>query len=545
MAPRNDYWGSRLRRASPYWPQRLLHLQGDKLVSIKRVGESTYGEFEAPPYNILSYTWGRFTSYDGEALPIENVSWAIPRVRPDHFTVDAFLAVIRRVALGAEAKEGEKCHHIWLDIACINQLDRKEMLEEIGRQAAIFNRANHCFIWLNKTPADRVYCIAKTWGSWPSKDFWDEIDSDAGLDLVKKWPAQHRDFLNDPWFTSLWTLQEAFLRPDALILTRENNTVMAAPLLQQKRMKPLRLFDLVARCSVFYDTIEDADLDDDMDPVRRDVYRQVCALINEYGLRVIGDGNAMELYACSDKKRPRNELDKIYGIQQIFNFSMGEASSLCELEDRLGAYLNELNPVIAQAFVHVEEPSPMRSWRLTPKIHIPAGVHSSLEEPQPDCRIQFDETLALATFSGSAASFEDCVSFWQHASEEVPYYGSHEFIETIYLDPTPNHRARFPDLFFQSEMMPDGWEDLDMNGALQEEFGRKLHVLLVGRTKFTGMSEFLKFKTIGILAYPSTDEANRTRWVRIGFVIWDVWSDQVLEEEKRVFRQSSNNLYLG
>lgn len=176
MAPnRHDFWRSSLAQPLPYWPRRLLHLQGDKL-SVPRTGESTYGEFEAPTYNILSYTWGRFMSPDGEALPFENVSWDIPKVHTDHFTVDAFRTVIKRVALGMEGEDGEKCQHIWLDLACINQKDQAEMLEEIGRQAAIFNKARHCFIWLNRTTTDRVAAIVKLWASSFFVDFYNDFE---------------------------------------------------------------------------------------------------------------------------------------------------------------------------------------------------------------------------------------------------------------------------------------------------------------------------------------------------------------------------------
>lgn len=546
MKDRNDFWRARLNQVAPYWPRRLLHIQGEKLVSVQRRGRSTYGDFKSPKYNILSYTWGRFLSTSGTALPIEGVSWDIPRVHPDHFTTSSFHSIIQKVALGWDSDGADSCCHIWLDIACINQDSSDgEMLDEIGRQAAIFNRAQSCFIWLSHTPAWSLKSIVRLWDSCFHTVFRDQVEGDIGTRIIKEWPAKHRDFFSDPWFSSLWTLQEAFLRPDAILLTQEGSAVSGRwgyP--GDNDRGPVRLNRLARCCVKFCVVIETYTDDDDIGPLHLDIFHQLLGLIDEYGLRVVGESNAVKLYSCSDNKKPLKPLDKIYGIQQVFGFSLGSASSLMELEDRFGLYLNELNPVIAQAFVHEEEPLPGRSWRITPKIHVPLNTLYILEqEPEPSCEIRYDDRLELATFRGATASFEDCVSFWKHAAESEDYNGGLDCVQIIYLDRTLSNRSRFPESFFQTDSLMDEEHLWSINRPLLDVFGPQLCVLRVGLSRNTKKQGL--YKSFGVLVYPSENDSDGTRWIRIGFVTWDVWSADEVKEESHIFQQLQHPLCLA
>lgn len=548
MTEREEFWRARLNEVSPYWPRRLLSLQGDKLVSVERTGESTYGDFEAPTYNILSYTWGRFRTSDEVRVPIENVSWDIPSVKPEHFTTDSFRQVIKRVARGCEP-DSDAYQHIWLDIACIHQTDRDQMLEEIGRQAAIFNRARHCFIWLNHTPASSLLSTLELWGSWADKDFWSQVEGEGGLEFIKDWPRKHHEFFSDPWFSSLWTLQEAFLRRDAILLTQEHSPVVARWKWQQKQARLVRLSDLTAACSIFREMLTDGDPDTDLalGPGHRQIYDQAMTLMDKYGLHILGQNSAIELYACSDNRTPSNPLDKIYGIQQIFGISLGRAESLGELEDKLGAALNQINPVLAQAFVHVAEPLTTRTWRITPKIHIPRNVLHVFRRanPIPLCKIDFDSSLAVATFSGPTASFADCVSFWHEGYEDDNWQNdiSRDQVPIIHLDRTPTNKARFPAPFFESESMWEGWEDLNMTDALQETFGPRLSVLLVGKAE-VHVPRKGNYVSVGVIVHPCNSLMMET-WTRIGFVIWDVCSKETSQKEAEIFQQAQNTMHLG
>jgi hypothetical protein len=84
-----------------------------------------YGDHESPKYNALSYTWGRWSLDDIalksiESIEITGVSWPIPRIDPDHFTVKEFMNVIRLSSInaGKVEKPGEQatkspCDFLW------------------------------------------------------------------------------------------------------------------------------------------------------------------------------------------------------------------------------------------------------------------------------------------------------------------------------------------------------------------------------------------------------------------------------------------------
>ncbi|KAJ6063694.1 hypothetical protein N7499_012374 [Penicillium canescens] len=74
------------------WLQRLLHIPTRRPL------------YWRPGNRALSYTWGRFELQkddrfpDVNAVEIHDVGWTIPRIHPDHFTVDNLLEVIDKGA---------------------------------------------------------------------------------------------------------------------------------------------------------------------------------------------------------------------------------------------------------------------------------------------------------------------------------------------------------------------------------------------------------------------------------------------------------------
>lgn len=133
------------------WPRRLLHVE--TMTSYPWQPGNKYGDQASPRYNAISYTWGRWKLRDGdhpsvEALHVAGVRWPIPRINPDHFTVDEFISTIRIATVGNAAGDDSPVDFIWLDIACIDQTpNSKENASEVGRQAKIFTGATNVFAW--------------------------------------------------------------------------------------------------------------------------------------------------------------------------------------------------------------------------------------------------------------------------------------------------------------------------------------------------------------------------------------------------------------
>ena len=121
----------------PVWPLRLLHVSS--MTSYQHDMTNSYGGIREPPYNAISYTWVAFKQDGGTALQIQDVSWKVPLVNSNHFTIQEFEATINAATSG--------CQWLLLDIACIDQQEDVK-IEEIGNQADILKRASHVSVWL-------------------------------------------------------------------------------------------------------------------------------------------------------------------------------------------------------------------------------------------------------------------------------------------------------------------------------------------------------------------------------------------------------------
>lgn len=207
------------------WPRRLLHIQ--TLTSHQWQPGNIYGGYESPRYNALSYTWGRWQLKEGEypevgAIPVKGTTWEIPRIDPvRHFTAETFAAVIADTSTPHPSDtNASTVDFLWLDVACIDQTTgSREKAQEIGRQAIIFRGAAQVFVWL--TTHDKAFYsywaaeMEPLFGMMCGSSFHTDIDLFGWSSKIKR---LIRDLLKDPWFTSLWTLQEAFLSTHAVLI---------------------------------------------------------------------------------------------------------------------------------------------------------------------------------------------------------------------------------------------------------------------------------------------------------------------------------------
>ncbi|KAK1675984.1 hypothetical protein BDP55DRAFT_631681 [Colletotrichum godetiae] len=222
-----------------YWPRRLLHIP--TLTSVERHEHNAYGTTETPRYSILTYTWSRWKIKDDDhavpGLPMKGALWKIPSTRESHFTLDSFRTVIDFIAF-------EDVGWAWVDVACIDQEDEIMNAEEVGHQIAIFDKAVKVHVWLCEVTHEsltKAFRDMKNSGlAGLTFNTFSEVKSPV-TPLFTTWEDVHHDeirmavvrktidrvnsglqhVLKDPWFSSLWTLQEAVLRKDALILSAE------------------------------------------------------------------------------------------------------------------------------------------------------------------------------------------------------------------------------------------------------------------------------------------------------------------------------------
>lgn len=388
------------------WPRRLLHVK--TMTSCQWEPGNVYRGVCRPLYNAITYTWGRFAYFDktergyssASYLPLDGITWQhdIPRMKSQFHAGQ--LEKIIHIAANSCDKTGDntgRVEFIWLDIACINQskIDGERVEEyyaEIGRQAKIFHGASHVFVWLHSFSSDQLskYMLKLedlvdrmtteqygTGSNETGRQGW-AIDIHASLDELTR----------DHWFTSLWTLQEAFLSSHAKILCSDG--------WEQEELNFVRLDTIGLFWNIIYGIVERSYVlgHSELQGLREEITEKVGFLeaIRGQDFRVYlqneaGRGNSLFLLTASHHRTVRedNINDKIYGIMQVYDFKLGKSSphhrvgteySLEDLKDQLGAEILEKFPIASQLVVQSGNCPMDKAWRVNSEMTIPSvAVH--------------------------------------------------------------------------------------------------------------------------------------------------------------------------
>jgi hypothetical protein len=190
-----------------------------------------------PPYAIISHTWGRWR-IPGVNVEVSGVPWAVPA--NTRFDVATLPAMIEN-AVFPEA-------YVWIDLFCIPQ-DRNDPEQqricrtELIRQAHIFRNAETAVAWLfdvedwGPTAAALAYLAIEFHNGTTNEEHTesmplynmilqaagDHANRRCGLlegDVYVEGYDDDDDAAVISWLSSLWTLQEALMRPDMLLLNR-------------------------------------------------------------------------------------------------------------------------------------------------------------------------------------------------------------------------------------------------------------------------------------------------------------------------------------
>lgn len=376
------------------WPRRLLHIQ--TLKSYEWRPGNIYNGHRNPMYSALSYTWGRWQLDEDEmpevnAIPVGGTFWSIPRIDPAHFTAERFAAVIADTADPHPSdSDASRVEFLWLDVACIDQTPgSREKAQEVGRQARIFRSATRVFVWLTThTRSYYMTYISEIWTQY-------EIRCSPGFHTnvnIRDWAMEVTmivaDLLADPWFSSLWTLQETFLCPHALIIPGDAMKGDIGPNCLRFICETLELI----KYALEYD-----------DKIRRaDKECGLSAMMDRTGLLVCLDQDSMALLTAAGYRTARNEEDRVYGIMQVFDLQLGSSSpdvdqnrafSLGELLDQLGAALLDKESVLSRTYA-LRGHDLIKGWQLNKRSITPSESNAFYHGKQLQLAAESDTTLS-------------------------------------------------------------------------------------------------------------------------------------------------------
>lgn len=541
------------------WPRRLLHVPS--MTSLEWSEGNFYGTHQNPQYYAITYTWGRWRLQDTEdehlsAINIHGVPWDIPRVKPECFTADELLAVLQYAIKYYPKFSGRQqlshfrqgVEFVWFDIACIDQRPNKRRpSSEIGRQADIFQGAAEVFLWLARTStatlkdsyetldrlSDEVFALIFLNHTVPPKTLISSQLLSSVLDSLQR-------ILADPWFSSLWTLQEAFLRQDAIVLGKEARVI--------SNLDPhsgiesdVILQDLIHLCVSFgHETMGKLDLPHPSD--------QLIELVYASGLSHISANNPLVTYTASSQRKCIKDEDRVYGIQQIFGFRLGASSPLAEqgtsfsrkqLEIELGQQLLYKHSILSQLHVFTEPVELGEGWFVDRKSKVPDDVPGRTanamwvpEDDRPQCSLTTyvvgDTTWGY--FEGLAVKFSvlkvaceklkerrDAITATVREAYETEDDGT-RISETLYLVAHLDARQDSPRLpkFRQYDEYQEASRQSAVASWLLETFGDNIQVSLLGSRTTGSFVGHSNTRVFGLLSIPqSLDGIQFDR--RIGF----------------------------
>ncbi|KAF2122733.1 hypothetical protein BDV96DRAFT_561287 [Lophiotrema nucula] len=531
------------------WPRRLLHIPS--MTSVEREGEHTYMGIAKPEYNILSYTWGRYEVPDGLALHFKNVDWKIPSIDPSRFTVEDFQRTLLAVSRDTP--------FIWLDVACIDQKNYAIKMDEIGRQAGIFYNAKDAFIWLHGSSAlrlremfDRFFLLVARLDGEAVEEImfdehttitnnWEPDDGDSDIfvgensflphcirdrDWVTAMHTCLSELISDVWFSSLWTLQEASLRPDAWFLSKDGSIVPRQGYAEVALMNLVHGMGAIERYLSKALYMNKPESDDSLDEVLPSL-KVLESIVEQVGLG--GWENPSTLYGSARFRTCIDPLDRIYGIMQIFGLRLGAASdpsrsyTLDDLEHQLATSINEVSPMMGQLFVHTEPVSFGKCWRISQNSRIRTALRSESLMTLNLSKICLDED-ERPVFAGSACHFRKIAQQWtiaEEGNEGWQYWGVDGAIHLIALDENEFWYSRIPEHLRRIET-----ENFALNQSLSELLsevaGDELEVLRLGQLLDPEDEDGESPTTpgsVGILARRVILHGE-TFWQRLGVCVW-------------------------
>ncbi|KAL8644423.1 MAG: hypothetical protein Q9226_007772 [Calogaya cf. arnoldii] len=543
-------------------------------------------------------------------IGINRVTWAVPRIDETHFTVDQFETLIRRSTETTTFKGNNPAfttnrkptEFVWLDIACINQTpDHPQKAQEIGRQSQIFKKATKVLIWLNRSSRelleDATESITQAAANAstdisninPGQSGWKSVPGSGSLrsfDICKRWLASRavrlqsnlrqvmtsssatvsrsvltgqepwltiattgiKSLTENRWFSSLWTLQEAFLCQWAYLVSQEVEAIHQDSPQLHTIFSSCKTLSTMCKRNIASKTV--------LGLPTTSIELELIKLLERTGLAALEAENPMALYTVASNRVTLRPEDRIYGIMQVFGFRLGISDpgiprnsarmDLPELELQLGQQLIKSYPLISQLHVHTLPTGFGQAWKVTNSSRIPELVskvdfrilRSTIGQHTSLCDLSLENIAGTCwgLFSGKLTPFEKLKKAWFAADSRIGRGKKGRSIQQVALDST--------DLIPDQTFTEDYREDLPRNHrqhrltAEMANYFRRARltamVLLLGRfTDDQHTDEWWELSggpipdetgdrfLIGMILVRQED-CSTGFWRRLGICIWDL-----------------------
>ena len=321
-----------------------------------------------PPYSVISYTWGRFevkTDDRDKRIRVEGIEWAVPAIDETHFTPKAFNHVLHTML--QTKKDDEFTDFAWVDIACIHQTNQRLKVYEIGQQGKIFQQAARVFLWFSRTSSILLSDIAQEYADIILE--WRE--QRPALDRIGKMIGYLQSLKTDPYFRSLWTLQEAAGRRDARIFSSD------ACLFELK-------ITLLPWLMNYNQQFFGSTWDEETVEMWQSYSETLTAILGEMGYMYLSNssvyGPPITSRAAVAHRNPVLEQDRIFGTMSLYSITTRSVQSfqkepysysLAELEHAFATAINKYDPIMGQWFIHTKEPATGQTWKMTRYVRSP------------------------------------------------------------------------------------------------------------------------------------------------------------------------------
>lgn len=407
---------------------------------------------------------------------------------------------------------------VWVDIACIDQENYAIKMDEIGRQAGIFFNAKDAFIWLHGSSLQLLQEKFETFFNLVARlegESVYDLSFDENTTITINWEPDNGDdefsigentflphclrdhqwiidtqrtlseIIEDKWFSSLWTLQEASLQPTAQIVSRDGS------LIPRKGFAEVALVNLVHGIGEIERYLLKIKEISRRNP--NNAPKEVLPLLQllEASVQRIGLcswENPATLYSSARFRQCVNPLDRIYGIMQIFGFRLGASAdptlsyTLDELEHQFAAAINTGSPVMGQLFVHSASIELGKCWRVAQTSNMSTVLRLNNLMNLPLARFELDE-CDKPMLTGSICDLRQITQQWTLAeiqNEGYNFWSVDGSVHSIVLDENEYWHSMLPEDLRHIDTENFAQNQMLMNMIL-ENCEEKIEVFLLGR----------------------------------------------------------------